>query len=69
MDTDTTPSYEEQINRLIPLAETKAGEAAPESRYPDKQVRDKHWTQAFHAEMDRLAEERGLRRSVPGAGI
>lgn len=52
---------EAYADRVVPVPETKDGRAAPDDVYATR------WSRAYHLEMDRLAEQAGLRRKLSGS--
>lgn len=53
-------TYEQEIEALIPLAETAANKAT--AHLPSGRVVEEVWNRVFHSIMDRLAVSRGIRR-------
>lgn len=59
--------YEKAINELIPQAVAFAKRKAPEGSLPHEAWSAK-WNRVYHGEMDRLANEAGLRKKVGTIG-
>ena len=53
--------YEQQVNALIPLAETKADRVCQAQAWPTKAMRNHLWDKVFTSEMDRLTRLMDLR--------
>lgn len=56
--------YEKAINLLIPKAKKHADGLEPKANYKSKDKWAYAWNIAFHGEMNRLAEDAGLRKSL-----